>query len=84
MLVFLLVRQLREVDGRELPAQDLDQEVAGTTSRLEELEFNSGERVRKHLRDEVEHRVDLTLMRVDLSQIPNSLTSLDLLPAVAG
>ncbi|MCO5326570.1 MAG: hypothetical protein M9964_05860 [Solirubrobacterales bacterium] len=62
-------------DERELPPEDLDQEVSGPAGRLEEAAIDvlrvldRGE----HVRHEVEHRVDLALMRVDLSEVSDAL-----------
>ena len=50
------------LDQRELAGEDRDQEIAVTARRLKEPRIYVGE----HVRDEVEHNVDLALVRVDL------------------
>src|SRR5215218_1278845 len=64
----------------ELAPQDLDQEVAVPAGRLEEGAVRVARipTAGKHVRHQVEHRLDLALVRIDLCQPPDPLPRPDL------
>ena len=70
---------LAQADARQFAAQDFFQEVARATCRFKKFCIHQSDRPgRKHVRYQIQHGVDLTLMCKDLSKIPHTLARLDL------
>ena len=67
-------------DPSKLPAEYGYEEVAVAAGGLEEgaIGVPGIGLAREHLGHKIEHRVDLALMRVDLSQVANALAGFDL------
>ncbi len=71
-----------EPDGRQLAAHYLQQEVPRAAGRFEELDIGPCCGRQEHVGDQIEHRFNLTLMRVDLGQIADAVARPDLTSVV--